>query len=99
MKTCFIVQKFGKEGSKERKRADVVMRMILAVLKELHYEATRSDDIRQSGQIVPQVLEKLHDADLVIVDLAGASPNVYYELAVRHSFEKSAICLIDDPEK
>jgi len=97
-KTCFIIQKFGKARSDDRKRADDVMEVIREVLTDLEYETKRADEIADTGDIVDQVLERLYDSDLVIADLTGASPNVYYELGVRHAFRKSAICLIDGEE-
>jgi hypothetical protein len=45
------------------------------------------------------VIKLLYGADLVVADLTGANPNVVYELAVRHSFNKISIHLIDKAEQ
>jgi hypothetical protein len=39
------------------------------------------------------------DSELVIADLTDRNPNVYYELAVRHSFDKPSIQLIKKGEQ
>jgi hypothetical protein len=45
------------------------------------------------------VLVHLHDDALVVADLTDANPNVYYELAVRHSFRQPVVLLIDHEQK
>jgi hypothetical protein len=45
--------------------------------------------------ITSQVLQAVQDAALVVADLTGHNPNVFYELAVRHAMEKPVIHLID----
>jgi len=41
-----------------------------------------------------QVYERLVSADLVIADLSGGNPNVFYELAVRHMTRKPFVQLL-----
>ena len=97
-KTCFISQKFGEAGSPDRQRADDVRGEIRAVLTALGYDNERANEIADAGNILEQVMQRLYDADLVIADLTLGSPNVYYELGVRHAFMKPAICVIDAKE-
>jgi hypothetical protein len=41
------------------------------------------------------MLRSLLEAKVVIADLTGKNPNVYYELAVAHSFSKPVVCMVD----
>lgn len=47
-----------------------------------------------SGLITKTIIEQIISADLVIADLTGNNPNVFYELAIRHSYRKPAIQII-----
>jgi len=41
-------------------------------------------------------MENLTDADIVIADLSGRNPNVFYELGVRHALKTNTILISDD---
>lgn len=57
----------------------------------------RADDIKRSGSIMKKVLQDLLDQTIVIADLSGQNPNVFYELGVRHTFFKRSILISDTP--
>ncbi len=48
--------------------------------------------------ITEQVINAAIDADLVIADLTGHDPNVFYELAIRHMEEKPVIHMLPTTE-
>lgn len=99
IKRCFIVCPIGKDGSDERKRSDKIKRHIIdKALEPLGYETVRADLVDKSGSITTQIVSDLIAADLVIADLTGHNPNVFYELAIRHAFAKPYIQLIEDGE-
>ncbi|MDQ3305226.1 MAG: hypothetical protein M3535_04470, partial [Actinomycetota bacterium] len=56
--------------------------------------ALRADRISESGRITQQVIQHITDDDLVIADLTGSNPNVYYELALRHALSKPFVQLL-----
>lgn len=70
------------------------------VLEKCGYNAAlRADQITQPGVITTQVFTHLWNYDLVIADLTGGNPNVFYELAVRHIRRKPFIHLIQEGER
>lgn len=94
-KICFFIAPIGAPGSEERKRSDQVLRHIIRpAAKEVGYKATRADEISEPGTITAQVIEHVVDDDVVVADLTGWNPNVFYELAIRHAFKKPAILII-----
>ena len=95
-KVCFVISPIGEEGSKERKHADRVMNEIIKPIvgDKFGYEVIRADKYPIPGQITPQIVELLTNADLVIADLSYRNPNVFYELALRHVTRKPFIHLI-----
>ncbi|OZF32173.1 hypothetical protein CH294_20775 [Rhodococcus sp. 14-2483-1-1] len=98
-KTCFIVCPIGDNNSEIRKRSNQVKTHIIDVaLEPLGYETIRADVIDKSGNITTQIVNQLIEADLVIADLTGHNPNVFYELAIRHAFAKPFIHLMQDGE-
>jgi hypothetical protein len=95
-KSCFFISRIGDAGSPERDFSDKLLRYIIEpVLEKCGYEKPiRADHITQPGVITTQVFTHLWDDDLVIADLTGGNPNVFYELAVRHVRRKPFVHLI-----
>jgi hypothetical protein len=55
----------------------------------------RADDIDTPGYIMTDVWENIAEARLLIADLSGQNPNVFYELGIAHSFKnKDQVILI-----
>ena len=94
-KVCFMITPIGKEGTDIRKNADEVLDYIVnPVCKKYGYSVVRADKMPNSGLITKAIIEQIISADLVIADLTGSNPNVFYELAIRHSYRKPAIQII-----
>jgi len=92
LKTCFVVCPIGEEGSDERFRSDQLLRHLLRpAARKCGYKTVRADHISKPGLITHDIIEHLVEDPLVIADLAGANPNVFYELAVRHATKKPVI--------
>ena len=99
LKTCFFIAPIGHEGSEARKRSDQVLNHIIKpIAEECGYEAIRADEISKPGIITSQIIQHLLDDDLVIADLTGQNPNVFYELAIRHTVRKPFVQIIQSGE-
>jgi hypothetical protein len=95
-KECFFLAPIGEEGSVVREQSDKTMEYIVKKsVTEYGYNVTRSDKINQPGSITSTIIEKTIECDLVIADLSGHNPNVFYELAVRHATGKPYIQIIN----
>jgi hypothetical protein len=93
-KSCFVVSEFGKDDATRLERAQTLKHLVKKVLAPRGYSVQRADDIDDVGQITHQIIERLLDDDLVVADLTGLNPNVFYELAVRHAARKPVITLM-----
>ncbi len=54
----------------------------------------RADDVARSGCIMEDVLEYIAKARLVVADLTGRNPNVFYELGIAHACKPSATVVL-----
>ena len=98
-KSCFVSAPIGPEGSEIRERSNIVRDYVIKpVAEECGYEAIRADEIDEPGMITTQVIQHLLDDDLIVADLTGHNPNVFYELAVRHAVKKPIVQLIQAGE-
>jgi hypothetical protein len=83
---CFFIAPIGPEDSSVRKRSDGVLDFIVSkAAEELGLTALRGDQIGEPGQITLQVIDHILGARAAVADLTGLNPNVFYELAVRHT--------------
>jgi hypothetical protein len=96
-KTCFIIAPIGADGSPTRRRSDQLCRFVITpVLTQCGYTAIqRADEVACPGLIDTQIMRSLVSAELVVADLTGHNPNVFYELAFRHTTTKAAVQLIE----
>lgn len=98
-KECFFISPIGDKGSKERERSNKVIKYIIKeALSKYDYSVTRADQMDEPGSITNQVIQKTTDSELVIADLTGHNPNVFYELAVRHATGNPYIQIIHSSE-
>lgn len=98
-RTCFVIAPIGKEGSDVRVRSDQVLKHIISpAAKECGYETVRADQISEPGLITSQVIQHVVDDPLVIADLTGWNPNVFYELSLRHALKKPVVQIIHATE-
>ncbi len=96
---CFFITPIGAEGSPERDRSDGILEFIVQeAASQLDLTAIRADQIAQPGQITLQVLEHVLGARAAVADLTGLNPNVFYELAVRHTARLPVVLIVDKGE-
>jgi hypothetical protein len=90
---CFVVSAFGANVDEQRRHKQVLRHLVQKVLGT-RFRVVRADEIDDEGLITNQIIEHLIDDDLVIADLTGLNPNVFYEVAVRHAARKPIVHLI-----
>ncbi|GAH58372.1 unnamed protein product, partial [marine sediment metagenome] len=98
-KICFVIAPIGEPETEIRKRSDKIFKHIITpIVKPLGYTPIRADHISEPGIITNQIIQHVIEDPLVIADLTGYNPNVFYELAIRHAIKKPFIQIIDKGE-
>lgn len=93
---AFVIMQVGAKDSSERKRADEIYQFVIAPAVEgAGLEPYRADMDPSPGPITPKMLSELLSARVVIADLTGRNPNVFYELGITHSFARPLISIAD----
>lgn len=94
MKKCFIVSPIGDAGTDIRKNADQLYQHIIKpVCEKCGFIAQRVDEFNTSESITQEILDALNDYELVIADLTGHNPNVFFEIGYRTKSQKPIIHL------
>ena len=98
-KKSFLISPIGTPGTEAFRRAQYALKFIFKrALNGDDWEVHRADEGMTPDSINQHVIRSLHDADLVIADLTGHNPNVFYELAVAHGIRKPVVHLISTGE-
>jgi hypothetical protein len=90
---AFVIMPFG-EGFDE-----IYNLFTVGALTEAGYDVFRGDDIRSHQNILKDILEGLANSDLVVADLSGSNPNVYYELGLAHGLGRRVVLLTQKVEE
>jgi hypothetical protein len=83
---CFLIMPFGKEF-------DFVLRTIRETVESFGFEYDRADESFVTETIVEKIKEQISRADLIIADLTGKTPNVFYEVGYAAALNKKLIQL------
>lgn len=78
-----------------RRRADTICNQLIKPVTGGTFEVVRFDCDRTPAQIPASVIKAIHDATVVVADLAGQNPKAYYLLAVADFFHVPTILLMD----
>ena len=74
---CFVLMPF-------RSDLDDVYDVIEKAAQQLGLACRRADKIYMAGLVLGQIFDEIRRADVVISDLTGRNPNVFYETAYAH---------------
>ncbi len=97
MKTCFVVQGFGKKTDYTDGRVldlNASYEVIKEAVESAGLNCIRADEIRHSGTIDLPMYQMLLEADLVIADLSTYNVNAAFELGVRYGLKPQATIII-----
>jgi hypothetical protein len=89
---CFVVMPFGVESL-----GIVYEDFVKPTLKDrCKLRPERGDDVFGSNLIMDDITKSLRKARLIIADLTGRNPNVFYEVGIAHALNKQVLCSVDD---
>lgn len=90
--TCFVMCPFSEPFNEYYKE------IYTPALKNAGIEAMRADEIFGVGSIAQDVYDNIVNSDVVLAELTGRNPNVFYELGIAHSHEKPVIMLTQNSD-
>ncbi|MBI1381465.1 MAG: hypothetical protein GC161_10310 [Planctomycetaceae bacterium] len=83
--TCFVMMPFGEWF--DRYYTDIYM----PAIKDAGFEPIRADELFTTGSVVEQIWEQIEKSKLLLADLSGKNPNVFYELGLAHAARKPVV--------
>jgi hypothetical protein len=85
---AFVAMPYGEPWSKD------VEKTIVAVGKKHQFNCVVSKHLRKPGSIIEQVWQDIRKSEVLVADLTGRNPNVYYELGLAQALGKPCILLL-----
>ena len=83
--TCFVMMPFGSWF--DRYYQDIYV----PAIKEAGFEPVRADELFATGSVMEQIWDQIEKAKLLLADLSGKTPNVFYELGLAHAAKKPVV--------
>lgn len=99
-RSVFVISPIGAAGSPESLKAKAVLDYIIReALTAPQWNVIRADEEVDSGSITHKVIERIATSDLIVADLTDHNPNVFYELAVAHGYDKPVVNLMTEGQR
>jgi hypothetical protein len=105
---CFVIMPFGDpqaDPEQARKLDQIYTNWIKPAVESVEIPGSpgrvvchRADKEMRPGDAIAHIIEQLVDSEIVIADLTGRRPNVFYELGVRHAVNNNTILIAEDAE-
>jgi hypothetical protein len=83
--TCFVMMPFGPWFDR------YYQEIYIPAIKEAGFEPVRADELFTTGSVVEQIWEQIEKGKLLLADLSGKNPNVFYELGLAHAARKPVV--------
>ena len=75
---------------------DAVKQTVLEAAAAARFRCEVTGDLSSPGPIMDQVWSGIRAADVVVADVTGMNPNVFYEVGLAHALGKEVIVLTQD---
>lgn len=73
-----------------------VKQIIEAAAKEAGFQARLVSDTFESNLIHKEILQNVYQDDIIVCDVSGRNPNVFFELGIRMATQKPTVIVKDD---
>ena len=73
--------------------------LISNVCNKVGLKCSRGDEQFIRGGVLSHILKELTSASIVIANIDGRNPNVYYELGIAHALDKDVILISSSVEE
>jgi hypothetical protein len=83
--TCFVMMPFGAWFDR------YYQEIYVPAIKEAGFEPIRADELFSTGSVVEQIWDQIEKSKLLLADLSGKNPNVFYELGLAHAARKPVV--------
>ena len=87
--TCFVIMPFG--GWFDTYYEDIYK----PAISKADLDAERSDDLYRPTQIIQDIWNCTKKAKVLLADLTGKNPNVFYELGLAHALKKPVVLVTE----
>lgn len=92
---CFYITPIGSDDSEQRMHSNLFLESIITpAIEQFKLKVVRADQIDKPGTITNQIIEYIFKSKLVVADLSFHNPNVFYELALRHTCRLPTVQII-----
>ncbi len=58
----------------------------------------RADEIHFTGNVLDKINEEIRRADVIVAEMTGRNPNVFYEVGIAHTVGKPTVLLVQNAE-
>ncbi|CED57295.1 membrane protein [Aliivibrio wodanis] len=65
---------------------------------EYGYKCERGDDLKVTHNVLGHIIKKMASAEIVVANISGRNPNVFYELGIAHALGKDVIIIAKSPK-
>jgi hypothetical protein len=90
--TCFILMPFGDWYDRYFKE------IYIPATKDAGFEPVRADGVFTTGSVIEQIWEQITKGKVLLAELTGKNPNVFYELGLAHAICKPVVLIAGDLE-
>jgi Sigma-54 interaction domain len=91
---CFALMPFGQVQSVQ----EIYRNHVVKVVNRCNLRCERADDLNAVNGVMQLIWESICRAKIIIADLTGKNPNVFYELGVAHTLGKPVIMITESIE-
>ena len=88
--TCFVLMPFGDWHDRYYKE------IYVSAIKAAGFEPVRADDLFSAGSVMEQIWDEIRKAKVLVAELTGKHPNVFYELGLSHARMKPVVFVTAD---
>lgn len=92
LRTAFVLMPFDAEFS------SVYSDLIKPALENAGYEVERADEPLERQNVLRTIVRRIYEAELIVADLTGGNPNVFYELGIAHGLGRPTVLITQAPD-
>jgi hypothetical protein len=83
--TCFVLMPFGPWPDRYFKD------IYVPAIRDAGFEPIRADGLFNAGSVIEQIWDQIGRAKVLLAELTGKNPNVFYELGLSHAISKPVV--------